>query len=228
MSVHTGWRSPPSPAAARRSSPRSTASATATAPATVKLAVAFTSTPRKVASSIAARPSAVTGSFTWMLGARDRRRRAWATIASGSRDSPGSTWAERRPCLPPVRSKSGSRSAAPRTATSSTIRQAISASPHVGFRSYSSRARMRHAARSDRTIPRVIGGFDVAPVAPLSRAYRRSSGPLESFQNSVPVRSTASSRRLDPTLAPSSSDQTVSVPRAGRRRGCEVVPDPSP
>ena len=46
MRVQTGCNGPSMPSAARRSSPRSTASATAIAPATVKLAVALTSMPR--------------------------------------------------------------------------------------------------------------------------------------------------------------------------------------
>ena len=58
------------PSTSRRRMPRSTASATAVAWGTVKQTVALTLTPSRVASSMAATPAFVTGSFTWMFGAR--------------------------------------------------------------------------------------------------------------------------------------------------------------
>ena len=140
------------------------------APATVKLAVAFTSTPRNTASSIAARPAVVTGSLTCMLGASANSRSACATIAAASRDRRGSTCAERRPCRPRLASWTGARSVAPRAATSSTIRHAISVSAHVGCSAASSRARARQVVPSARTMPRTMGGFEVAPVAPFAMA----------------------------------------------------------
>ena len=65
MIVQTGAiDSTSSPAAARRSRPRSTAAPTASACGTVNDTVALMLTPRALASSIAAIPARVAGSFT--------------------------------------------------------------------------------------------------------------------------------------------------------------------
>ena len=75
-------RSGSPPAAASRSSPRSTASAAAIAWLTVNETVALMLTPRAVASSIAAMPVAVAGNLTWRFGARPANRTACSTIRS--------------------------------------------------------------------------------------------------------------------------------------------------
>ena len=158
------------PAAARRSSPRSTASAAASAWGTVKLTVALMLTPRKVASSMATIPAAVAGNLTWMFGASAANRTACSTIRAGSRWLAGFVWTESRPCRPPARSKTGWRMPAPRAAISSMIAQVSSTSVQVGFAAASSWTRGTQCAFSFFMTSSTMLGLEVAPVAPRSTA----------------------------------------------------------